>query len=202
MVSENSENNSLNVPTVPVTMEIPVEQQEKKWYILRVQSGKEDKVKSNLEKKIAANNAGDKIGRVIVPNELVSEVKKGTKRVVERKLYPGYVMIEMILTEEMYHLVKGTMGVGDFVGPPTKPVPMSEKEVERILVNFAQTQEKPKPKTAFNKGQSIKIKEGPFENFNGIVDEINEQKGIIKVIVGIFGRHTQVELEYWQVESL
>lgn len=174
----------------------------KKWYILRVQSGKEDRVRVNLEKRISAMHMEDQISRVVVPVELVSEIKKNFKRVVERKLYPGYVMIEMVLNDETQFLVKSTPGVGDFVGTPSSPVPMSDVEIERMLANYSQTKDKPKPKVSFRKGQNIKIKEGPFENFDGIVDEVNEQKGIVKVIVGIFGRYTQVELEYWQVESL
>ncbi len=175
---------------------------EKKWYILRVQSGKEDRVKSNLEKRVIAEKMQHYISAVVVPSELVSEIKKGFKRVVQRKLYPGYVMVEMVLNDETHLLVKESPGVGDFVGSPSKPIPMSDEEVERMLANCSQSKDKPKPKISFKKGQNIKIKEGPFENFDGIVDEVNEQKGIVKVIVGIFGRHTQVELEYWQVESL
>lgn len=175
---------------------------ERKWYILRVQSGKEDRVKNNLEKRVIASNLQDVISDVVVPSELVSEIKKGNnKRVVERKLYPGYVMVEMALTDDAHFLVKSTPGVGDFVGTP-HPIPMSEEEVERMLANCSQVKDKPKPKVSFKKGQNIKIKEGPFENFDGIVDEVNEQKGIVKVVVTIFGRYTQVELEYWQVESL
>jgi len=178
------------------------EEIEKKWYILRVQSGKEDRVKANLEKRITTLNMEDEIPQVVVPSELVSEIKKGSKRVIERKLYPGYVMVEMAFTVETQFLVKNTPGVGDFVGTPEKPIPMSDEEVERMLHHCAKPSDKPKPKVSFRKGQNIKIKEGPFENFDGIVDEVNEQKGIVKVIVGIFGRYTQVELEYWQVESL
>lgn len=175
---------------------------EKKWYILRVQSGKEDRVKSNLEKRVIAEKMQHYISAVVVPSELVSEIKKGSKRVVQRKLYPGYVMVEMVLNDETHYLVKGSPGVGDFVGSPSKPIPMSDEEVERMLANCSQSKDKPKPKISFKKGQNVKITEGPFENFDGIVDEVNEQKGVVKVIVGIFGRYTQVELEYWQVESL
>lgn len=178
--------------------------EEKRWYILRVQSNKEDRVKTNLERRVLSvkDSVKQKFGRIVVPTELVSEIKKGFKRVVQRKLYPGYVMIEMVVNDETQYLVKSTPGVGDFVGPPTMPVPMSDDEVERMLHNCSQTKDKPKPKVSFKKGQNIKIKEGPFENFDGIVDDVNEQKGIVKVIVGIFGRYTQVELEFWQVESL
>ncbi|WP_372368589.1 transcription termination/antitermination protein NusG [Candidatus Uabimicrobium sp. HlEnr_7] len=194
---ETSEEESAKVVNNEIADEL-----DKKWYILRVQSNKEDRVKTNLQKRVIAENMQHVISDIVVPSELVSEIKKGSKRVVERKLYPGYVMVEMELNDETHFIVKGTPGVGDFVGPPSKPIPMSDEEVERMLANCSQSKDKPKPKVSFKKGQNIKIKEGPFENFDGIVDEVNEQKGIVKVIVGIFGRYTQVELEYWQVESL
>lgn len=169
---------------------------EKAWYVLRVQSGKEDRVKANLENRIHAMGMEDKIFQVIVPGELVSEIRKGFKRVAERKLYPGYIMIEMIKTDETHYLVKSTPGVGDFAGM------MSQSEIERMLTTCGENKDKPKLKVSFRKGQSIKIKEGAFENYDGIIDEVNEQKGIVKVRIGIFGRYTQVELGYWQIESI
>lgn len=200
---KNEQNNSEEKnETVVVDNEQQDDELDKKWYILRVQSNREDRVRKNLEKRVIAEKMQHFITAVVVPSELVSEIKKGFKRVVQRKLYPGYVMVEMVLNDETHILVKGSPGVGDFVGAPSKPIPMSDEEVERMLANCSQSKDKPKPKISFKKGQNIKIKEGPFENFDGIVDEVNEQKGIVKVIVGIFGRYTQVELEYWQVESL
>ena len=166
------------------------------WYVLRVQSGKEDRVKANLENRTKAMGLEDKILKVVVPSELVSEIRKGYKRVVERKIYPGYVMVQMLKNETTHYLVKSTPGVGDFAGV------MSDNEVERMLLTCDHDKEKPKPKVCFRKGQSIKIKEGAFENYDGIVDEVNEQKGIVKVRIGIFGRYTQVELGYWQVEII
>lgn len=173
-----------------------VASEETKWYVLRVQSGREDKVKNTLEKRVASMGMSDEIPQIMVPSELVSEIRKGFKRIVERKLYPGYVMVEMTMSEDAHYLVKSTPGVGDFAGA------MSESEVERMLMVCCQAEDKPKPKISFRKGQSIKIKEGAFENYDGIVDDVNEQKGIVKVRIGIFGRYTQVELGYWQVESL
>lgn len=179
-------------PTQPGETSSP----EKKWYVVRVQSGKEEKVKSNLEKRVALLGLQDQISNILVPTELVSEIKKGAKKIVERKLYPGYVMVEMELTEEIHYAIRSTPGVGDVAGV------MSDNEVERLFLTCAHAKEKPKLKVSFHKGQTIKIKEGAFENYDGIVDEVNEQKGIIKVRIEIFGRYTQVELGYWQVESI
>lgn len=169
---------------------------DKGWYVIRVQSGKEDRVRASLEKRVSAAGLQDKIFRILVPTELVSEIRKGFKRVIERKLYLGYVMVEMVLTEETHFFIKSTPGVGDIAGK------MSESEAERILVNWVNTKDKPKPKVSFQVNQNIKIKEGAFENYEGVVDEVNEQKGIVKVRIEIFGRYTQVELGYWQVESV
>jgi transcriptional antiterminator NusG len=169
---------------------------DKAWYVIRVQSGKEDRVRAALEKRVPAMGMQDKISRILVPTELVSEIRKGFKRVIERKLYLGYVMVEMILTEETHFFIKSTPGVGDIAGK------MSESEAERILINWINTKDKPKPKVSFQINQNIKIKEGAFENYEGVVDEVNEQKGIVKVRIEIFGRYTQVELGYWQVESM
>lgn len=169
---------------------------EKYWYVIRVQSGKEERVKAALEKRVAALGIQDKVSNILVPTELVSEIRKGFKKVVERKLYLGYVMVEMVLTEETHFLLKSTPGIGDIAGK------MSENEAERILLNCVHAKDKPKPKVSYQTGQTIKIKEGAFENYDGIVDEVNEQKGIVKVRIEIFGRYTQVELGYWQVESI
>ena len=168
-----------------------------KWYVLRVQSNKEDKVKASLESRIRNTEGMEKqILQVEVPSERVSEIRKNSNRVVRRKLYPGYVMIQMNKNEDTHYFVRSTPGVGDFAGE------MSENEVQRMLMACDNKEDKPKPKVTFWKGQNIKIKEGAFENYEGIVDDVNEQKGIIKVRIGIFGRFTQVELHYWQVENL
>lgn len=182
---------SLAAPVLP-----PGPPDEKGWYVLRVQSGKEDYVKATLEKRVEASSVQSQIFKVLVPTELVAEIRKGFKRVVERKLYPGYVMVEMMFNEDTHYFLRNISGVGEVAGK------MSESEVERILLTCGHTKDKPKPKVSFQKGQSIKIKEGAFENYDGIVDEVNEQKGIVKVRIEIFGRYTQVELGYWQVESV
>jgi len=175
---------------------------DKKWYVLRVQSGKEEHVKEALEKKCKQLNLDDRISRILIPVEHVSEIKSGERRVRQRKIYPGYIMIEMDITDETWFLVRETTGVGDFVGAANKPVPMQASEVERILNQMERMDEQPKLKISYKVGDSVKVKEGPFENFDGVVDEVVPSKGLVKVIVTIFGRPTPVELEYWQVEPI
>ena len=176
-----------------------------RWYVLRVQSNKEDTVRESLERRVKMAGLEELISRVLVPTEKVTEMKGGQKRVSERKLYPGYVMVEMALTEESEYLVRDTSGVGDFVGPHAqKPVPLTPSEVEKMLGDAEKTAEEAQPKVRidFGPGDSVKIKEGPFQNFDGVVDEVMPAKGLVKVVVTIFGRPTPVELEYWQVEAV
>lgn len=171
------------------------------WYVLRVQSGREEKVKENLEKRIRAKGLEAQIPRVFVPTERVSEMKSGKKKVTERKKYPGYIMIELELNEDTWFLVRETPGIGDFLGAKM-PKPMEPHEVEKMLQESSTVEEKPALKIDFKKGDSVRIKEGPFENFEGVVEEIVPAKGLVKVVVTIFGRPTEVELEYWQMEHL
>ena len=172
------------------------------WYVLRVQSGREDRVANNLRKRIAAAGLEETIPQVLVPTETVSEIKNGKKRTRKRKLYPGYIVCEMDITDDAWFLIRETSGIGDFVGAHGRPAPMSPKEVEGLLGTMEQSEEKPKIQIQFQKGESVKVKEGPFESFDGIVDEVDAEKGMVKVIVTIFGRPTPVELEYWQVEAI
>jgi transcriptional antiterminator NusG len=174
----------------------------KEWYVIRVQSGREEKVRKGLEKRIKAAGAEEIVSRVVVPTETVSEIKGGKKRVSKKKIFPGYVMVEMEATDEALYLIRETPGVGDFVGSHMKPTPMEDHEVARLLGDMERQEETPKLKINFQKGESVKIKEGPFENFDGIVDDVNPEKGIVRVIVTIFSRPTPVELEYWQVEPI
>ena len=177
---------------------------EKHWYVLRVQSNKEDSVKESLEKRIQAAGLGDRITQVLVPTEKVSEIKGGKKRVSERKIYPGYVMVEMTLNDDTWYLLRETPGIGDFVGgaPNSRPTPMPQHEVDKMLGDATREAESPKLKIEFREGDAVKITEGPFENFSGIVKEVNRSKGQVKVEVTIFGRPTPVELEYWQIEAI
>lgn len=173
------------------------EENKPRWYVLRVQTSKEDKVKSNLEARIATMEMGDRIFRVLVPTEKVVDPKR-SKRVSYHKMYPGYVMVEMIKTEQTHFMVKTTPGVGDFAGI------MSDAEVERMLLTCEHSKEKPHQHKApsFYKGQKVRVKEGVFENFEGIVDEVDEVQSVLKVNVKTFDRYTQVELEYRQVQDI
>lgn len=177
----------------------------RRWYVVRVQSGKEERIKETLEKRIASKGLEAHIQQVVIPSERVTEIKGGKKSVRERKLYPGYLMVEMDIDEkpgeEAWYAVRETPGIGDFLGS-SKPVAMEEHEVQRILDTKAESAEKPKMRIDFTRGDSVRIKEGPFENFEGQVEEIIPDKGLLRVIVTIFGRATPVELEYWQVEKV
>lgn len=173
------------------------------WYVLRVQSGREDTVARALEKRVQDFDHKDSIYTILVPKETVSEIKGKKKRVVDRKLYPGYIFVEMDLNDDVYHFLKETPGIGDFVGSQKKPMPMTETEVDKMLSEQKKSEEKdPAVKINFAVGDSVKITSGPFENFDGFVEEVNAQKGVVIVSVTIFGRSTPVELEYWQVERI
>lgn len=172
------------------------------WYVLRVQSGREDRICETLQKRIHAAGLEAQIPRLLVPSETVSEIKNGKKRNYRRKIYPGYLLVQMDMTDDVWFLIRETAGIGDFVGAHGRPAPMEPHEVEKLLGDMERTQEKPKVKIEFQKGESVKIKEGPFESFEGIVDEVLPDKGLVKVVVTIFGRPTPVELEYWQVEAI
>lgn len=173
----------------------------KGWYVVRVQTGKELQSKKALEKTIKTKGLEELITRVIMPTEKVTEIRGGKKKIVEKKLYPGYLVIEMELNDQTKLAVRGTPGIGDFVGAQN-PVPLAPHEVEKILMLEADISSKAEPtiKIPFKKGDTVRIKEGPFENFEGVVEEINPAKGIVKVIVAIFGRSVPVEVEYWQIE--
>ena len=173
----------------------------KKWYIIHTLSGAEEKVKANLEAKIKAKNLQDLIDEIIIPKEQVSEVRRGQKRILERKFFPGYILIHMEMDEASWLFVKKTPGVTSFIGA-RKPVAVPDEEVEKILKKSEETQVKPLPKVAFEKGETIRVVEGPFVNFSGLVEEVNLQKGKLKVAISIFGRSTPVELEFWQVEKI
>ncbi|HVT81919.1 MAG TPA: transcription termination/antitermination protein NusG [Phycisphaerae bacterium] len=184
----------------------------KNWYVLRVASNREDQVRDALERKVKIENLGDLIGRIIVPTERIKRVKQGQQKVAERKLYPGYVFVEMELNndgtipERSYYLFKDTQGVGDFIGQRNKPSAMGIDEVNKMLQDVEKSESLGgsggQVKVEFKKGDPIKIKEGPFENFEGTVDEIFPDKGMVRVIVTIFGRSTPLELEYWQLEKV
>lgn len=171
------------------------------WYVLKVQTNRENSIRKSLERRIAREDLGEYFGQIIIPTERIVETKGGKKKVREQKLYPGYVMIQMILNDETWYLVRDTSGVGDFTGAAGKPHPMDESEVERMLGLEQQKEEEPtKVKIEFRVGDVVKITTGPFETFEGEIDSIDEATGKISVLIEIFGRPTPVELEYHEVE--
>ncbi|MGD8451695.1 MAG: transcription termination/antitermination protein NusG [Phycisphaerae bacterium] len=179
------------------------------WYVLRVASNKEDSVRDALERKVKIEQLEERVGRVLVPTQREKRVRGGTARVYHRKLYPGYVFVEMAtdddgrIPENVWFVIKETTGVGDFIGSGGKPSAMPMHDVEKMLAAAVKPDESPTlANLAFKKGDRVKVTEGPFENFEGVVDEINSQKGTVRVIVTIFGRATPVDIEYWQVEEL
>lgn len=174
----------------------------KKWYVIHTQTGYEDKVKANLEKSAETSNLKELISQVLVPTERVSEVKEGKKKISTRKFFPGYILVEMELTDETWYLTKNTPGVSGFIGSGRRPIPLKDEEVKAILKQTELAKEKPMPKVTFEKGEEVRVLEGPFASFNGTIEETNPTKGKLKVTISIFGRATPVELEYWQVEKV
>jgi transcriptional antiterminator NusG len=173
------------------------------WYILKVQSNREESIRDALLRRVAIAGMGYYFDEVIVPTEKVTEFKGGKKKVVKRKLYPGYLMVHMEYNDDTWFLVRETPGIGDFTGATGRPTTMLPHEVERIVAKQEEKSEKaPKLKIAFRSGERVKIKEGTFENFEGEVDSIDETNGRVTVMINIFGRSTPVELEYWQIEAL
>ncbi len=172
-----------------------------KWYIIHSYSGFERKVKESLESRVKAFGLEDKIGRVLIPTESVTEVRSGKKYTVERMFYPGYVLVEMDMDDHVWHVVKATPRVTGFVGTGQQPTPLSEEEVQQIVYKSGESKEKPKLKVKFEKNETVRITEGPFATFTGVVDEVNDDRETLKVMVTIFGRSTPVELEFKQVEK-
>ena len=173
-----------------------------KWYIIHAYSGFERKVRESLESRVQAFGLQNRIGRVMIPTEPVTEIVNGKKRTVERVFLPGYVLVEMDLDNDLWHVIKNTPRVTGFLGTGDKPVALSEAEVSSILFRSDVSKDKPRLKIKFEKNESVRITEGPFANFNGIVDEVNEDRETLKVMVTIFGRSTPVELDFSKVEKV
>ena len=174
----------------------------KHWYVIHTQTGYENRVRNLLEGKVKAGLAKEAISQILVPVEQVSEIKAGKKRISQRKFFPGYILVEMELTDDSWYLIKSVPGVTGFVGAGAKPLPLQEDEIEMILKQAKEAKEKPTPKVVFDKGESVRVNDGPFTNFNGTIEEANLAKGKVKVMISIFGRATPVELETWQVEKI
>ena len=173
-----------------------------RWYVVHTYSGHENKVKENILKMINVSVLQDEFGRLIVPTEEVAEMKKGKKTITTRKFFPSYILIEMHMSDESWHLVNGIPGVTSFVGTATRPQALSKTEVDRILGRMDKDKETIIPEIPFTLGEHIRIKDGPFSDFTGVIDEINAEKGKLRVLVSIFGRETPVELDFLQVESV
>ena len=175
---------------------------EMQWYIIHTYSGFEKKVKESLESRVAAFGLQDKIGRVMIPTEDVMEVRGGKKVVSPRMFYPGYVLVEMELDDYTWHVVRSTPRVTGFVGTGPTPSPLSDEEVQNILHRVTTSADKPKPKLTFDRNEQVRIVDGPFANFTGVVEDVNTDRSTLKVSVTIFGRSTPVELDFGQVEKI
>jgi transcription termination/antitermination protein NusG len=172
----------------------------KNWYVVHTYAGYENKVKTNLEKRVESMEMQDKIFRVLVPMEKELEIKNGKKKATLKKVFPGYVLVEMIITDDSWYVVRNTPGVTGFVGPGSKPIPLSQAEIAQILKQMGM--DEPKQKIDFTAGESVRVIEGPFSNFVGAIEEVLADRRKIKVLVSMFGRDTPVELEFYQVEKL
>jgi len=173
-----------------------------RWYILHAYSGFERKVKESIQSRVEAFGLTDKVGRVMIPTEPVTEIVNGKKRTTEKVFLPGYVLVEMELDDHMWHVLKDTPKVTGFLGTGDKPVALTEEEVGSLLFRSENTKDKPRLKIKFEKNEQVRITDGPFANFNGVVDEINEDRETMKVMVTIFGRSTPVELEFGKVDKI
>jgi len=173
---------------------------DRKWYVIHTYSGYENKVKANLEHRILSMDMGHKIYQVLVPTEEEIEIKNGKRHPVERKVFPGYVLVEMSMSDDSWYVVRNTPGVTSFVGSGNKPTPLTDGEVKAILRQIKM--DAPKYKVAFQKGEAVRVTDGPFTDLHGVVDEVNPERNKVKVLVSIFGRETRVELDFLQIEKL
>ncbi len=171
------------------------------WYAVKVQPEREERISGLLEERIRLAGLHDEVRKILIPTEHMAEIRGGKKRIVEQKTYPGYLFLEMDLTDEAWYTITETTGVTGFVSPnPREPMPLAEEEIGKILKDIDAQKEKPKPKIEFEVGERVRIREGPFQNYEGFVEEVFPAKGLLRVNVHIFGRSTPVELEYYQVE--
>jgi transcriptional antiterminator NusG len=173
-----------------------------KWYIIHAYSGFERKVRESIESRITAFGLQNRIGRIMIPTEPVTELRNGKKYTIERVFLPGYVLVEMELDNDLWHVIKNTPRVTGFLGTGDNPVALSEAEVSSILFRSESAKDKPSMKVKFEKGEQVRINEGPFANFNGTVDDVNEDRQTLKVMVSIFGRSTPVEIEFAKVDKM
>ncbi len=173
-----------------------------KWYVIHTYSGYEQKVKLNLLEQFDRSESKERLGEIVIPTEEVVEVRKGKKKISSRKFFPGYVLINVDMTQDIWYMIKDTPKVTGFLGGGATPVPLSEEEVKLIMEQMRGESTRLKPKVLFEKGEDVRVIEGPFVNFNGTVEDVNHDKGKVKVMVSIFGRATPVELEFPQIERV
>lgn len=194
-----------NEKTDVLAADEPLREAGMNWFVLRVASNKENSVRETLLRKVQIENMQHLVGRILVPTEKIKTVKGGKQKITENKLYPGYVFVEMKLEDDgripqdVFFLIKETTGVGDFVGTAGRPTPMKDHEIEKMLRDSKKPEELPTVKMVFEKGEHVRIKEGPFQNYEGTVDELLPDKGLVRVLVTIFGRQAPIELEEWQI---
>jgi transcriptional antiterminator NusG len=194
---------ALNAAGDPSTEQLaPPVNENFKWYIIHAYSGFERKVRESLESRISAFGLQNKIGRIMIPTEPVTELRNGKKYTIERVFLPGYVLVEMDLDNDLWHVIKNTPRVTGFLGTGDNPVALSEQEVSSILFRSETSANKPSMKVKFDKGEQVRINEGPFANFTGTVDDVNEDRQTLKVMVSIFGRSTPVEIEFSKVDKI
>ena len=174
----------------------------RQWYVIHTYSGFERKVKLNIEEQFGRSSLGEKFGEVIIPTEEVVEVRKGKKKVSSRKFFPGYILINVEMNQDIWYMIKNTPKVTGFLGGGGEPVPLSEEEVALVMDQVKGESARPKPKFSFERGETVRVIEGPFLNFNGTVEDVNHDKGKVRVMVSIFGRATPVELEFPQIERI
>ena len=172
------------------------------WFVIHTYSGFENKVKQSIEQRVAALALGEVVSRVMIPTETVVELKKGKRREASQKFFPGYVLIRMEMSDDLWYLIKNTPKVTGFVGPGVRPTPIPEEQVRAILQQVETGAERPKHRILFSRGESVRVIDGPFSNFTGVVDEVKPEKGRLKVMVSIFGRPTPVDVEFLQVERV
>ncbi|MDZ4687311.1 MAG: transcription termination/antitermination protein NusG [Planctomycetaceae bacterium] len=188
-----------------VAVNEPPSEGERQWYVLKVQSNRERSIRDNLVRRIHQEGLDEFFGEIVIPTEKVVETKGGKKRITEHKLFPGYLMVQMVLNDETWYLVRSTSGVGDFTGSAGKPIPMQEHEIQRMLgmeLSNKKDEAVLKVKVDFQTGDHVKIKDGAFESFEGTIESIDEANGKVTVLIQIFGRPTPVDLEYWQAERV
>jgi transcriptional antiterminator NusG len=181
--------------------ELPTGIMTKQWYIIHAYSGYEKKVAETLKSRVEAAGMGDQFGEIMIPTEDVLEIRGGKKVVTSKLFYPGYILLEMVMDDQAWHLVRSTPRVTGFVGSGNRPTPLSEDEVGRIIHKVEVAAEHPKPRLTYEKNETVKVTDGPFKDFSGVVEEVNPERNTLRVLVTIFGRSTPVELDFYQVEK-